>query len=421
MQPSTDGQRTIAILVGGGPAPGLNGVINAVVLSAEARGWRVLGVPEGFKFLMKGDVSHVRALDRRTVEGIETRGGSILFTSRANPQKDPEAVKRVVGCFQKLGVTDIVTLGGDDTATSAIKVAEAAQGRLRVAHVPKTVDNDLPLPGGAPTFGFETAKALGSRLCVNLREDARTTRRWVIVTAMGRTAGHLALGMGISSGADLTVIPEEFEGKIDLTTVSDLCEAAIVKRISHGEPWGLIILAEGLLDRLGEGGLAAVGNLERDEHGHPRLSEVSLGKIMKDILAPRLKERGLEVGMIAKEIGYELRCADPVAFDVQYTRTLGVGAVDFLDTGNGNAMIALQDGKLVPLKFEDLRDPKTGRVRVRGVDTSDATFRHARHIQARLTARDFSDERRLKLLSTSAAMEPADFKRRFAGLVRFGE
>ncbi|MBI4394351.1 MAG: 6-phosphofructokinase [Euryarchaeota archaeon] len=421
MNASTDGQRTVAILVGGGPAPGLNGVINAVVLAGESRGWRVLGVPEGFRYLMKGDVSHVRVLDRRAVEGIETRGGSILYTSRANPQKDPEALKRVVACLQELGVTDLVTLGGDDTATSAIKVAEASKGQLRVAHVPKTIDNDLPLPGGAPTFGFETAKALGSRLCVNLREDARTTRRWVIVTAMGRTAGHLALGMGVSSGADLTVIPEEFDGNVDLGTISDLCEAAIVKRISHGEPWGLVILAEGLLDLLGEGDFAHVGNLERDEHGHPRLSEVSLGRIVKDVLAPRFKERGLDVAIIAKEIGYELRCADPVAFDVQYTRTLGVGAVDFLETGKGNAMIALQDGKLAPLGFEDLRDAKTGRVRVRGVDVRGATFTHARHIQARLTGRDFSDEGRLGLLSAAAHLEPSGFKRRFERLSRFGE
>jgi 6-phosphofructokinase 1 len=154
-------QRTIAMLVGGGPAPGLNGVINAVTLSARARGWKVLGVPKGFSQLMKGDTSGVRELTEADVSGIETRGGSILFTSRANPTKKPEDLQKVVEALRSLGVTDLVTLGGDDTATSATKVAAAAGGGMRAVHVPKTIDNDLPLPGNAPTFGFETAKYLG--------------------------------------------------------------------------------------------------------------------------------------------------------------------------------------------------------------------------------------------------------------------
>src|SRR5581483_11538571 len=162
---------------------------------------------KGFSQLMKGDVGGVRELTEKDVAGIETKGGSILFTSRANPTKKSEDMQAVVAALRSLGVTDLVTLGGDDTATSATKVAAAAGGGMRAVHVPKTIDNDLPLPGNAPTFGFETAKHWGSELCKNLRVDAQTTSRWYLITAMGRSAGHLALSMAVGSGSQLCVIP----------------------------------------------------------------------------------------------------------------------------------------------------------------------------------------------------------------------
>ena len=207
---STSAPRTIAMLVGGGPAPGLNGVINAVTLSARARGWRVLGVPKGFSQLMVGDVSGVRELTEADVDGIATQGGSVLYTARANPTKKQEDLDAVVAALAKLEVTDLVTLGGDDTASSAVKVAGAAGGNMRAVHVPKTIDNDLPLPLEAPTFGYETAKYWGAELLKNLLADAKTTSRWYLVTAMGRSAGHLAVAMAIGSGSHLVSIQEEY-------------------------------------------------------------------------------------------------------------------------------------------------------------------------------------------------------------------
>jgi 6-phosphofructokinase 1 len=374
----------IGVLNGGGPAPGLNGVINAVTLAARARGWSVVGIPKGYSQLMKGNVAACKELAEADVAGIEVQGGSILFTSRANPTKRPEDMAKVAESVKKLKLDALVTIGGDDTATAAMKAAAAIPG-FRVAHVPKTIDNDLPLPGGAPTFGHETAKQLGAQLCRNLRVDARTTGRWYLVTAMGRSAGHLALGMAIGSGADLVVIPEEFPaGPVRLAAMAALVEAAIAKRRAAGADWGLVVLAEGLLDRLDPAELkATVGNLELDEHGNPRMSEVDLGRLVRDALAPRLKAKGIDTGFITKLIGYELRCADPVAFDVQYTRTLGSGAVEFLANGTGNALIALVDGQTVPLRFDDLKDPATGKVRIRRVDVEGAYWKNALALQAR--------------------------------------
>jgi 6-phosphofructokinase 1 len=416
--PNAPAQRRLAVLNGGGPAPGLNGVINAVTLAARARGWTVLGVPKGYSHLMKGDVSQVRELTEADVAGIETQGGSILYTSRANPTKRPEDMARVVESLQKLQVTDLVTIGGDDTATSGMKAAAAAGGRIRVAHVPKTIDNDLPLPNEAPTFGFETAKQLGAQLCRNLRVDARTTGRWYLVSAMGRSAGHLALGMCVGSGSDLVVVPEEFPaGPIRLAAIADLVEAAIVKRRSQGHDWGLAVLAEGLLDRLDPAELkSAVGTLELDEHGNPRMSEVDLGRVVRDVLAARFRPRGLDVGFVTKIIGYELRCADPCAFDVQYTRTLGAGAVEFLAAGHGDALIALVDGRTVPLRFEDLKDPATGKVRIRRIDTKGALWRNALPLQARVGPADLEGES-LARLAKAAKVTPDQARAAFGGAV----
>ncbi|MFA5860276.1 MAG: 6-phosphofructokinase [Candidatus Thermoplasmatota archaeon] len=410
-------QRTIGMLVGGGPAPGLNGVINAVTIAARSRGWKVLGIPKGFSQLMRGDVSSVRELTEKDVAGIEGKGGSILFTSRANPTKKPEDMQTAVAALQKLGVTDLVTLGGDDTASSAVKAAAAA-GSMRIVHVPKTIDNDLPLPGEAPTFGFETAKALGTQLCKNLLVDAQTTSRWYLVTAMGRSAGHLALSMAVGSGSQLVIIPEEFPaGTIRLDTIADIVEGGIVKREAQGEPWGLVVLAEGLLDRMDPTELARFVTLEHDEHNNARLSEIDLGRVVRDVLLLRFKPRGLETGFITKIIGYELRCADPVAFDVQYTRTLGYGAVEFLAKGQGNALISLQNGQLVPIKFEDLRDPATGKVRVRRVDVEGGAWKAALALQARIHASDLEGPA-LEKLAKAAKLDVASAKARYQALAR---
>ncbi len=148
----------IGILTGGGPAPGFNGVINGVTLSALARGWQVVGITQGYANLISGNTDACQLLTADSVAGIETRGGSVLRTSRANPTKKPEDMAAAVESVRALGLDAIVTVGGDDTATAAAAVADAVGGGVRVAHVPKTIDNDLPLPGEAPTFGFETAK-----------------------------------------------------------------------------------------------------------------------------------------------------------------------------------------------------------------------------------------------------------------------
>ena len=271
----------LAILCGGGPAPGINSVISAATIEAINSGWEVIGIYDGFDHLIRGVTDQVRPLSITQVSRIHVVGGSILRTSRANPTtrderaEDPEwRMHNTVKALRQLGVDMLVTIGGDDTAYSASKVSEAAGGRIRVAHVPKTIDDDLPLPGGVPTFGFETARAVGVELVNNLMTDAMTTRRWFFVVAMGRSAGHVAVGIGKAAGATLTVIAEEFprDEPIRFAHIVDIVDTAMLKRIAHGRPFGVAIFSEGLALRLAEDELAETfPDLERDEYGHIRL------------------------------------------------------------------------------------------------------------------------------------------------------
>ncbi|HYO97380.1 MAG TPA: 6-phosphofructokinase, partial [Polyangiaceae bacterium] len=206
-------KKKVAILVGGGPAPGINSVIGAATIRACLSGYEVLGIRDGYQWIMKGDLGKVRPLDIQAVSRIHFRGGSCLGTSRANPTRDPKTLSTAVESLAKLDVGYLISIGGDDTAFSAMNLARESKGALNVVHVPKTIDNDLDLPEVIPTFGYQTARHVGAGLVQDLLTDAQTTSRWYFVIAMGRKAGHLALGIGKASGATLTIIPEEFAQK----------------------------------------------------------------------------------------------------------------------------------------------------------------------------------------------------------------
>src|SRR4029077_11999472 len=238
----------LAILAGGGPAPGINSVIGAATIRARLEGTEVIGIRDGFEWLMQGDVDHVTPLTIEGVSRIHFRGGSHIGIARANPSKNPQHLENVVLSLLRLNVSQLITIGGDDTAFSAMKLEQHARGRIQVVHVPKTIDNDLDLPAHVDTFGFQTARHIGVDIVKNLMVDAKTTSRWYFVIAMGRKAGHLALGIGKAAGATLTLIPEEWGSqKMPLRTLVDTLVGAIVKRLSYGRRDGIAVLAEGLV------------------------------------------------------------------------------------------------------------------------------------------------------------------------------
>ena len=408
----------LAILVGGGPAPGINSVISAATIRARLQGIEVLGVPDGFSEIMTGKTDRVRPLAIEDVSRIHFRGGSQLGTSRANPTKKPEHLDQVVKSLEQLGATLLITIGGDDTAFAAMKVAERAGGLLRIAHVPKTIDNDLALPPCVDTFGYQTARHLGVELVKNLMVDAYTTSRWYFVVAMGRKAGHLALGITKASSATLALIPEEFPGgKATLDTLADILVGAVVKRLSEQRKDGVAILAEGLAESIPENEVERLGNIERDEHDNIRFADLDRGRGIKKQVEARLAGLGIRSTIVSKDIGYELRCADPTPFDIEYTRDLGYCASKFLIEGGSTAMISLQGGQFVPVPFATLIDPATGRTRVRTVDIYSTRYAIARRYMMRLRRDDFDNAQKLARLAQTVGLSPEQFRTRFEYVV----
>ena len=416
-----DTNKRYGILVGGGPAPGINSVISSVTIEASKRGHSVIGIYDGFKHLMAGETD-IEFLTIPKVTRIHRMGGSILRTSRSNPTKKEEHLRTTVETLKDIGITHLVTIGGDDTLFSATKVAEYSKKYLnydlKFCHVPKTIDNDLPLPAGIRTFGFETARAEGARMVHTYFADARATGRWFVVVAMGRKTGHLALGIGKSASATLTLIPEEFKGNISLKLVVDIIVASIMKRLAMGRPHGVAIVAEGFLEFIEEAELKKLvtthQSLDYDDHGHLRLSELNFSDILKFAIKQRLDDFGIELRIVDQEIGYELRCISPCAYDIDYTRNLGFGAVQFLEEGNSAAMISIQGDRIVPLTFDELQDPETGKTRVREVDTNCLSFQIAKEYMIRLEKDDLENPEMLKKLASAAHCSTEDFKKHFS-------
>ncbi len=409
---------TIGILVGGGPAPGINGVIAAATLRCLSTGRQVLGIRDGFKRLMAGDTSHIAPLTPAEVSQLHFQGGSYLGTARANPTKNPQHLENVVATLLKLNVSGLITIGGDDTCFSALKLEQAARGRLRVVHVPKTIDNDLDLPEGIPTFGFETARHVGVKIVQTIMVEARTTSHWFFVVAMGRQAGHLALGIGKAAGATLTLIPEEFpERPLRLSRLADVLAGAILKRLSLGREDGVAVLAEGLAEALDPVDLSQDAAVPRDDHGHIQLSEVNLTGLLKRAVLSRLAPMGITPVIREKDIGFELRCANPIGFDLEYTRDLGYSAATFLLEGGNAAMVSMVNGRFAPIPFDRILDSRTGRTRVRPVNTHSASYEIARRYMVCLEPEDFEQPETLARYAALAHMTPEKFRSCFEYVV----
>ena len=408
--------KTFGILVGGGPAPGINGVIGAAASLALRRGDRVRGILDGFRWIMEGDIDHVRDLDAESVARIHLEGGSILHTSRANPTRKPEHLENCIRALDALGIEHLITIGGDDTASSSNRVAESANGRITVVHVPKTIDNDLPLPDGIPTFGFETAREHATTVVERIQEDMRSTNRWFFIVMMGRAAGHLALGAGKAAGAPITLIPEEFPDRpIRLEDAVRTLEGAIVKRLAAGRPDGVAVIAEGVASHFDPDD-PILKDAPRDEHGHVRLAEVPIARVLRTAVAESLASRGVKVTIGEKDVGYELRCGYPIAYDRDYTRDLGVGAVRSLLDGHSSVLITRQSGQIVPIPFAEIVDPATGRARVRQVDIASDSYKNAFALQERVQLEDLRDEATLAAIAAAANLTPEEAKRRYMPL-----
>ncbi|MCC6644877.1 MAG: 6-phosphofructokinase [Polyangiaceae bacterium] len=397
----------LALLVGGGPAPGINSVIGAATIRACLSGFEVIGVTDGFRHLLRGDSTAWVPLGIPETGRIHFRGGSHLGISRDGPGGDTAKVDRIVAGLRAMDVDKLVVIGGDGTGSAAAAIHARSGGAVRTIHVPKTIDNDLDLPDDAPTFGYQSARHHGVEIARSLMVDAKTTSRWFFAVTMGRKAGHLALGIGKSVGATLTLIPEEFAGtRVTLNLLVDVLAGAVLKRLAHGRRDGIAVLAEGLVTLLDPEELACIGAVSRDAYGRVHLGEVPLGDLLKRRVEARLASFGVTTPIVSKTFGYELRCVDPVPFDMELTRDLGYGAVKLLTDGVDGATVSLQRGRVTAIPYSEMIDPETRRMRLRVVDVTSHRYLIARTYMIRLRPEDFTDRAELARLARAANTTP---------------
>src|SRR5574344_1478225 len=373
-------EKSIVILTGGGPAPGRNTVVGSITKTFIQNGYRVLGLHGGYKGLFSANPKFTE-LDFIIADSIFNRGGSYLMMSRYKPTEEDFQKNFNLDFFKNNNIQLLVTVGGDDTASTANRIAKfLAEKHYPIAniHVPKTIDNDLPLPAGTPTFGYQSAKEGGTVIGRAVYNDARTSANWFVVAAMGRSAGHLAFGIGSACHYPMIVIPEMFnKTEITVEKIVNMVVSSIIKRKIMGIEYGVAMISEGVFHSLSDEEIAKSGShFSYDDHGHPELGKVSKAHIFNEMLENKLKELNIKVKSRPVEIGYEVRCQTPIAYDLVYCSQLGMGVYQLYSEGKTGCMVyADSEGNISPLYLQDLHDPKSGKIPPRLVNINSDDFR----------------------------------------------
>ena len=370
---------SIIILCGGGPAPGMNSVSMSVAKTFLSKGYRVLGLHGGYSGLFSKN-ARVEELDFFKADRYFNVGGSYLQMSRFKPTDKDFEENFNLDLFKANNIKLLVTIGGDDTASTANRISKFLAAKnypIANIHCPQTIDNDLPLPNNAPTFGYNSAKNEGAHIAKSVYADARTSGNWFVITAMGRTCGSLALGIGEASHSPMTIIPEMFN-KTTMTPdkIIKLSVSAIIKRKILGVSYGTVVTAEGLFHDEGvmQEMVDAGVHFTFDEHGHPELGKISKAVIFSDLLDKECQKAGLKVKSRPVEIGYDVRCQEPVAYDLTYCTELAMGVYQLFSEGKTGCMVYVDSfGKVSPLYLKDLQDPETGKIPPRIVDINSGT------------------------------------------------
>lgn len=365
-------KQSIAILTGGGPAPGMNSVVGSVAKTFLQKGYRVIGLHEGYSGLFD-PTPRTTDIDFLLADDIFNRGGSFLKMSRFKPKDSDFENNFNLDFFVNNNIVLLVTVGGDDTASTANRIAKFLDAKnypIANIHVPKTIDNDLPLPDNTPTFGYQSAKAQGTIIGRTVYNDARTSENWFIVAAMGRSAGHLAFGIGTACHYPMIVIPEMFnKTTITIEKIVNLVVSSIIKRKMMGMNYGAAMISEGVFHSMSDEEIKKSGiQFSYDDHGHPELGKVSKAHIFNELIENKLKELKIKVKSRPVEIGYEVRCQTPIAYDLVYCSLLGMGVYKLFAEGATGCMVYVsQAGNVEPLYLKDLQD-ECGKIPPRLVD-----------------------------------------------------
>ena len=433
--------KRVAIIFSGGPAPAANAVVAAAATSFLEAGVDVLGIFHGYTNLQEYDAGrqpmiegeHYRRLTSLDIRGLRNTRGIIIGTARVNPGSaigappdllDPEKTERlgrIHHALADLGVDALISIGGDDTLKTANFFYEyqrhhvADKNRIRIVHLPKTIDNDYR--GIDFTFGFFTAVDVMAKELLNLRADCIATSSYFIVETMGRKAGWLSYGVAIAGEANMVLSTEDVEGdlaieetstdphtgreisyrRLSVTALIDRIVDLILEREKRSQFYGTVVLAEGLAELLPQNSLVG---LPRDEHGHIRLAAFDLAKMVSDRVQTRYEERtGRRKKVRHIQLGYESRCSPPHAFDVMLGSQLGIGAYRALveEQIDGHMVSVSGQLDLQYVEFARLINPQTLQTEVRFIEAGSDFHRLARFLETRTgLAREWSPGLRIE-------------------------
>jgi 6-phosphofructokinase len=408
----------VGVLFSGGPAPSANAVISSAASAFRRHGCTFIGLLHGYEGLMRYDPDRhplVEGEDYRVFRdddlwGLRNSRGVCIGTSRVGPGAhirtladlaDPvrsAGLRQVYDGLCALGLDALVSIGGDGTLRTAWLLQRFQEGlpadahRVRVVHLPKTIDNDY---GGIDfTFGFFTAVDVLAKEVLNLRADALATSRYYVVECMGRRAGWVAYGVAVAGEAHMVVGVEDVRGPLALTSSGkvELDVDALVERVvdlilareARGKRYGTLVLAEGLAELVPA---THGGGLAPDAYGHLSLGRMKIGELIATLAARRYAERtGRSKTIVGVQLGYEARCAAPHAFDVMLGCQLGAGAFRALvEEGLDGHMVSVSgqlELKYVPLSA--LVDPDSLRTEIRMVRPDSDFHRLAHELATRL-------------------------------------
>ena len=415
--------KRVAIIFSGGPAPAANAVISAAASAFLREGTSVIGILNGYSSIQDYDAESRPLvegqdyvfLQPRDLRGMRNSRGVMLGTARANPGRSiqspddfqsPEKTARIARVHRALvdlEVDALISIGGDGTLMTANTLHRfqdtlpVSAGRIRIVHVPKTIDNDYS--GIDFTFGFFTAVDVMSKSLLNLRADAIATRSYFVVEVMGRTAGWLGYGVSIAGEAHMVIGVEDVVGDLvdedagprpgtvpvylDLDALCDRIQRLIQVREAQGKLYGVVVLTEGLVELLPP---QVLTGLPRNEHGMISLARLNIGKLVAERTSQRLREQGRPKKVTGVQLGYEARCAMPHAFDVVLGCQLGRGTWRALEEEDADACMVSMTGqmqhRLIP--FAELVDPLTLQTTTRLIDPRSDFHRLAHGLATRL-------------------------------------
>ena len=385
--------RNVGVILSGGQAPGGHNVIAGLYdalkqSNPNSKLYGFLGGPSGII-----DGKYVEFTDEFIDEYRNTGGFDIIGSGRTKLETEEQFQKSLAVC-QKLGISAVVIIGGDDSNTNAALLAEwfvKNNAGIQVIGCPKTIDGDLKNEQIEISFGFDTATKTYAELIGNIERDANSAKKyWHFIKIMGRSASHVALEAALQSQPNITLISEEVETKsMSLASVIDYMVDIIVRRADMGKNFGIAVIPEGLIEfipemksmianlndimaelendsafvnastirekfeivenRLSADNAKVYNSLpaliktqllaDRDPHGNVQVSKIETEKLLIEMISTRLEELKSEGKYIGKFnaqahfFGYEGRCAFPSNFDADYCYSLGYNAFALISFG----------------------------------------------------------------------------------------